>query len=331
MDVSLVIPTYNRANLIGKTIPALASQVTGDFTYEVIFVSNGSSDSTVEVLNEAAKRYSGRIRYYSIAPTGGPSAPRNVGIRAAQGDAVIILDDDVLPDPDLMLRHAEFHKAHPEPQHAALGTVYVPPDLLLDPISFFHAFPYDRIRTPDRLGYLYFWTCHISVKRKFMLEMGMFDENFLYFEDVLCGHRLEQNGMHLHFLPAARGQHLHQLKASGIPAKGLFTGRWLHAFEQVVSDRAMREKFGILSMDLPPKVLLRRILNRVGLSLLNNRAAMAGLKWMGANRSSRNRVSDLYYYVIFRGNMLAGYREAKRQARRTDLKRAVKEWVDRGE
>src|SRR4029077_4061061 len=69
MDVSLMIPTYNRANLIGKTIPALASQVTGDFTYEVIFVSNGSSDNTVEVLKEAAKRYSGCIRYYSIAPT----------------------------------------------------------------------------------------------------------------------------------------------------------------------------------------------------------------------------------------------------------------------
>jgi glycosyltransferase involved in cell wall biosynthesis len=130
MDVSLVIPTYNRANLIGKTIPALASQVTGDFTYEVIFVSNGSSDNTVEVLKEAAKRYSGRIRYYSIAPTGGPSAPRNVGIRAAQGDAVIILDDDVLPDPDLMLRHAEFHKAHPEPQHAAARS-----DLLLSRVS----------------------------------------------------------------------------------------------------------------------------------------------------------------------------------------------------
>src|SRR5512142_1167004 len=140
MDVSVVIPTFNRAGLIGTTIPALMNQQVGEFSYEVVFVSNGSSDNTEAVLSEAAARYDGKLRYIVIAPTGGPAAPRNVGIRAARGNAIVILDDDVLPDPDLVLRHAEFHRDHPEAHQAAVGEVYVPPQLLHDPISLFHTF-----------------------------------------------------------------------------------------------------------------------------------------------------------------------------------------------
>src|SRR3990167_1970243 len=176
MRISVVIQTFNRSSLLARTIPALANQQTRTgIAYEVIFVSNGSSDNNHSHLKEAVACYPDRCRYFYIDPTGGPSAPRNVGIRAATGDVVIILDDDVLPDPDLVLRHAEFHLAHPEPHHAALGEVYVPPDLLDEPMSLFHSFPYDEVRNLDRLSYLHFWTCNVSVKRQFMPEAGMFD------------------------------------------------------------------------------------------------------------------------------------------------------------
>lgn len=334
MHLSIVIPTFNRSSLLPRTIPSLANQQGGDFTYEVIFISNGSTDNSDAILKEAVARYPEKFRYFYIPPTGGPSAPRNVGIRAAIGDVVIILDDDVLPDRDLVLQHAKFHQEHPEPHHVAVGEVYIPPELLGDPMSLFHVFPYHEVRTLGRLSYFHFWTCNVSVKRQFMLEAGMFDETFLYFEDMICGHRLASNGMHLHFLPSARGQHLHQLKASGLPSKGIFTGRWLYAFVERVPERAVKERYGILSTDLPFRILVKRLLNRLGFHLVDNRVIMTCLRLLGATNGKRSRLSDLYYYVIFRRNMVAGYYQAKREVRTGRAPTAVAtkpEWVNRGE
>src|SRR3979409_1625588 len=97
MRVSIVIPTFNRAGMLAQTLSALAHQQAEDFTYEVIFVSNGSTDNTASILKDLVGSDPEKFRYFWIEPTGGPSAPRNVGIRAATGDIVIILDDDVVP------------------------------------------------------------------------------------------------------------------------------------------------------------------------------------------------------------------------------------------
>jgi glycosyltransferase involved in cell wall biosynthesis len=334
MHVSVVIPTFNRSALLRRTVPALMNQKTDGFTYEVIFVSNGSSDDTGVVLDEMVAQNPEKLRYFYIDPTGGPSAPRNFGIRAATGDVVIILDDDVLPDSDLVLRHVEFHRRHPEQHHAATGEAYVPEEMLSDPMSIFHTFPYHEVQGLERLSYLHFWTCNVTFKRQFMLEKGMFDESFLYYEDVLVAHKLEKNGMHLHFNPAARGQHLHQLKPSGVASKGFFTGLWLHAFEQRIPERVVRQRFGILTPSLGLLPFLRRLLNRSMFVVIDQRLTYALLEALGATNGKRTRVSDFYYWLMFRSNMLRGYAQAKKEARRRQpqtLDVAASSWVNRGE
>ncbi|MDX2149903.1 MAG: glycosyltransferase family A protein [Bryobacteraceae bacterium] len=333
MDVSVVIPTYNRAGLLGRTIPALMAQRTEGYEYEVIFVSNGATDHTESVLREAAERHPGKLRYFVIAPTGGPSAPRNRGIREATGNVVIILDDDVLPDPELVARHADFHRRHAEATAAAIGEVYVPPEMLDDPMSLFHLFPYDEVRRLEKLCYLHFWTCNVSVKREFMLRGGMFNEKFLYYEDMLCGHRLETNGMQLHFVPEARGQHLHQLKPEGVPSKGLFTGLWLHRFLAEVPDPVAMMRFGVIAPELPPAVRMRRRVSRAVFRMADNPLTAAALRLAGAGGKRRNRFSDIYYRMVFRRNLLAGFRQAEQEAKRkrAEAGTAGAEWVNRGE
>ena len=333
MDLSIVIPTYNRAGLLRRTVPALASQE-GDFDYEVILVSNGSTDETEDVLRAAEQEYPGKIRYYRIEPTGGPAAPRNFGIRKARGDVIVILDDDVLPEPGLARGHLEFHRKFPQQHHAGVGEAYVPEGVLEDPMSYFHTFPYDEIRHLERLSYLHFWTCNVSFKREFMLEKGMFDERFLYYEDVFCAYRMEKNGMFLHFVPDARGQHLHQLKPSGVLAKGLFTGLWLYAFEQEIPERAVRERFGILSRDLGPLLFAKRLVKRIALLAIANPLTFAILRAAGATGGKRSRLSDAYYFLLFRRSILRGYSQAKsaaRKARSSGGASTEAEWVDRGE
>jgi glycosyltransferase involved in cell wall biosynthesis len=335
MYLSIVIPTFNRSRLLPATIPALANQRTSTgVEYEVIFVNNGSTDGSEALLQEAVGRYNGKFRYFRIDPTGGPSAPRNLGIRAARGEVIIILDDDVLPEQDLVLRYAEFHQKFPDRHHAATGEVYVPENLLDDPMSRFHAFPFHQLRNPRQLSYLHFWTCNVSVKRQFMLEAGMFDETFLCYEDTLCGHRLQRNGMHLHFWPSARGQHLHQMTPAGIASKGLFLGRWLPPFLERVPDVAAKVQLGVFSWDLPRPILLRRLASRMAYAVIDNPLTMAALRMLGARRSKRNRITDFYYGLIFRRNLLAGYREAVRQAqagRRLNLTQVDSTLTDRGD
>lgn len=335
MKISVVIPTYNRAKLLVNTIPALASQhVDPDLDYEVLFVSNGSTDNTEGVMHDAIERWPGRFRYWRINPTGGPSAPRNHGIRAAEGDVIVILDDDVLPEPDLVLAFADFHRRHPALTDAAIGEAYVPQNLLADPMSKFHIFPYDELRTLPRLNYLHFWTCNVSLKREFMLNHGMFDESFLYYEDILCGHKLEQAGMQLHFCPEARGQHLHQMTAAGLPAKGRFLGRWVQPLLERIPDPQAATRLGVLSRDLPMRVYARRSLGRMVFRTMDNPLTAATLEMLGARTSMRNAITDFYYGLIFRRNLIDGYEEARREAAAgMPMKLAVvnSELADRGD
>lgn len=314
VDLSLVIPTYNRRELLQHSVPLLLNQRTDDlFTYEVIFVSNGSPDTTMEFLRPLAEAHPERLRCYEIAPTGGPSGPRNFGIRQARGRVVVILDDDVVPESDFAMAHWRFHRRHPEQHHAALGEAFVPKELLGDPMSLFHTFPYDEVRPLKKLSYVHFWTCNVSVKRDFMLRHGMFDEYMLYFEDILVGYRLERAGMHLHFLPEARGRHLHKLAAEGVAPKGKFTGRWLYDFVEHLPAPEVKHRFGILTRDVPVLWLAKKLLNRLAFRMVDQALTAAVLRALGAENGRRSKASDLYYYLIFRRNMLAGYYERKRE------------------
>jgi len=316
VHLSIVIPTFNRSRLLPLTIPALARQRVGaGVTYEVIFVSNGSTDGSERLLENAAREFPGTFRWFRIDPTGGPSAPRNAGIRAAQGEIVIILDDDVMPEEDLVQRYADFHREFPEAYQAAIGEAYVPEKLLHDPMSRFHAFPYDEIRSGQKLNYLYFWTCNVSFKRDFMLASEMFDETFLYYEDILCGYHLEANGMQLHFCPAARGQHLHQMTPAGLSSKGLFLGRWLQPLFERIPDPALKMRMGVFSRDLTPPVQARRILSRLIYGMIDNAALRAVLRGLGATGDRRSKLTDFYYGMIFRRYRLRGYNEAVRSAK----------------
>jgi hypothetical protein len=247
---------------------------------------------------------------------------------------VIIMDDDVVPEPDLVRQFAAFHRQFPALHEAALGEAYVPDRLQSDPISAFHSFPYGALRQLDQLSYLHFWTCLVSLKRQFMLDHGMFDESFLYYEDVLCGHQLAAHGMRLRFWPEARGQHLHQMTAAGLPAKGLFLGRWLWPFLQRIPDVAAMERFGVLSPKLPWRMFLRRCVGRAVFRVVDNPLTWVVLRAAGAEKQQRSWASDFYFGLIFRRHMLAGYYEARRHAaegRQLELTKVNSNLADRGD
>jgi len=89
--ISIIIPTYNRANLLAKSINSVLSQTYKDF--ELIVVDDGSTDNTSEIV-ENFKKNDVRIVYIHIDNSGGPAHPKNIGIKKAQGEYIAFLDDD---------------------------------------------------------------------------------------------------------------------------------------------------------------------------------------------------------------------------------------------
>lgn len=92
---SVIIPTFNRAYILSSTIKSVLRQSFQDF--EIWVIDNGSTDNTDQVVGEFEDH---RVHYIRIGPTGGPAAPRNVGMSHARGTWLAFLDSDDLWYPD---------------------------------------------------------------------------------------------------------------------------------------------------------------------------------------------------------------------------------------
>ncbi len=88
--VSVIIPTYNRSNLVKEAIESVLQQSFTDF--EVIVVDDGSTDDTHSVVQQISN---GRIRYH-YKDNGGQSSARNLGLVKAKGKYIAYLDEDDL-------------------------------------------------------------------------------------------------------------------------------------------------------------------------------------------------------------------------------------------
>lgn len=109
--ISVVVPAYNRAHLIGETLEAILGQALPPA--EVIVVDDGSTDATPDVL----ARYAGPVRTLRI-PNSGELVARNTGLRAAQGDLVAFCDSDDLWRADHLASMARLWARWPETRAA---------------------------------------------------------------------------------------------------------------------------------------------------------------------------------------------------------------------
>jgi len=105
--ISIIIPVYNRENLIVETLNSVIGQSYNN--WECIVVDDGSIDNTLEVL-QAYVAKDKRLSFYSRPENKikGPSSCRNLGIERSKGDFIIFLDSDDLLSSDCLLNRLEF-------------------------------------------------------------------------------------------------------------------------------------------------------------------------------------------------------------------------------
>ncbi|RDH88572.1 MAG: glycosyl transferase [endosymbiont of Escarpia spicata] len=107
MQISVIIPTYNRVDTLPRALDSVLSQhLAAD---EVIVVDDGSTDETAELIS---RRYP-QCRYLH-QPNQGVSSARNLGIREAQGEWIALLDSDDAWLPQKLQLQSEALKAEPD-------------------------------------------------------------------------------------------------------------------------------------------------------------------------------------------------------------------------
>ncbi len=212
--ISVVIPTFNRRQVLERTLPLLLEQEFPADEYEVVVVVDGSTDGTQEWL-ESLKPKCG-LKIFE-AQHRGAGAARNVGIRAAAGELILFLDDDLICAPDLLKVHAD---AHSVPGHRIVhGPIYVAPDSRRSLIrhvteSFYESYyrplnPQMRLQFPDPIGEslsVLSSLINSSMPKRVLEESDGFDEEILAAEDLELGLRLYKAGCEFRFLPAAATQ-----------------------------------------------------------------------------------------------------------------------------
>ena len=106
MFFSVVITTYNRADILRMTLSAFYNQSMDERDYEIIVVDDGSSDHTDKVVDEFKRKHKNLklVRQKNA----GQGVARNRGIAMARGKIIVLGQDDIVPTRDFLYEHQKF-------------------------------------------------------------------------------------------------------------------------------------------------------------------------------------------------------------------------------
>jgi len=194
-QISVVLTTYNRPELLEKTFTGFANQTAAREDFEVIVVDDGSEPPVKEIV----EKFSDRINtVYLYQENGGLAAARNNGIRAVKGRIVLFSDDDDIPGPELIAEHLRSHQENPDERIAVLGHLDWHKDLEVTPLMHYvthvggEYFGYDKMQDGQFYDVWKWWGGLVSAKRSLLTSLkGPFDSKLHWgYEDIELACRL---------------------------------------------------------------------------------------------------------------------------------------------
>lgn len=225
--VSVVIPTYNRKDVLEETVRALARQSTPPL--EAIVVDDGSTDGTTELLQALRGELRGSLDLVPVRQENlKQGRARNNGVSRARGDLVLFLGDDTIPEPECVAEHLAAHAERPGPCAVIGFTGWHREKMRVTPFLDFvngHGpqFSFDLLRDGQEVPFTTLYTSNVSVPREALGEEP-FDHRFTSYgwEDCELGWRLSSAGLPIVYRKAAATRHVHPQTMSQ------FLGRQAH-------------------------------------------------------------------------------------------------------
>ena len=166
-QISVVVPTYCRPDLLSRCLHALVRQTLFPADYEIIVCDDGPTVQAARVVDaiRAAMPDGPMIHYLEVIDTQGPAAARNHGWRWSRAAAIAFTDDDTVPDPGWLAAGLQALNAGAD---AVSGRLIMP----------LPSNPSDLERDAAGLANAEFVTANCFIRRAALLHVGGFDERF---------------------------------------------------------------------------------------------------------------------------------------------------------
>jgi GT2 family glycosyltransferase len=242
MDVSVIIPTHQRTQKLVRCVERLLRQDFAPERFEIRVGVDGGSDADVDaILRAIGANRTGTarldVRHFS---QGGPGVTRNQLVTGAAGRLLVLLNDDVLPEPDLLSRHVAAHHEWKAGRESGAGSSswamvvgaapWVKPaaseDALIDRLvrETSMIFFYDQMDTllatgkaghDHDWGFRHAWTLNFSIEHEVFDRVGGFNASLRHpmFEDLEFAHRVQRTcGAPVLYRPEAVVAHDHRIR-----------------------------------------------------------------------------------------------------------------------
>lgn len=222
MDLTVIIPTYNRSNKILRVLEALDNQVSNGFIYTVRVMDDGSKDNTLEVL--AAYKPKNYKYFWGTQKNTGAGGARNKLLTEVDSELVVIIGDDTIPANNFLQAHRSAHLAAQDNKLAVLGlTVWDKSEPITTVMSHIDGigaqqFSYFYFKDGEYYDFRHFYTSNISIRTNFIRSLSpIFRHDFVKygFEDIEAGLRLEKKGMRIMHIKDALAFHDHFYSVRG--------------------------------------------------------------------------------------------------------------------
>ena len=205
-ELSVVIPTRDRCDVLRGTLDALALQTVSGATFEVIVVADGCRDATAANVRSFAPPFTLRVVEQAAS---GAAAARNRGADCAAAPILLFLDDDMEASPGLLEAHIASHRSHPG--KVTLGYFRLPRDggdvdIVGSHVDNWWGDRFSSMRMEShRFSFVDLFSGNVSLPRDLFFLSGGFDEHFQgrAGEDYELAVRLLKRGARFRFVPGA--------------------------------------------------------------------------------------------------------------------------------
>lgn len=230
--VSVVVPSRGGANRLPILMEALAQQEI-DEEWEVVVVLDGDIDDSRSIVELYADRLP--VRHVAFSENRGRSAALNAGFDEASGRVLIRCDDDLVPAPDYLTRHAQAHGGHPVGVVGLYRNVF--PETTYSRVYgmvWDRQFRDEAYKVGPHETWRY-WAGNCSVTRSTYDRVGPYDTDFRAygFEDVDWGYRLSLADIPVVLDPGLETEHRIAATTTAIRAqRAFYSGAARQRFDQ---------------------------------------------------------------------------------------------------
>lgn len=178
MKFSVIIPTYNRINLLEKAIESANNQTYQDF--EIILVNdNPDEKSKIDFLITKFDR----IQVIHHESSKGGNAARNTGILHSQGELIAFLDDDDIWLPEKLALHLKEHEQNPAAGLVFSDCLYIYNNKNITDHVYSPKVPHNVIDAMGKASFCPATSSIVSIRRECVEKCGLFDESLVSFQD----------------------------------------------------------------------------------------------------------------------------------------------------